>query len=35
MPFDAGMFAAVANEIKKYALGAKIEKIHPFDMIFL
>ena len=28
MPFDAGMFAATVNEIQKYALGAKIEKIH-------
>ncbi len=28
MPFDAGMFAATANDINKYAIGAKIEKIH-------
>ena len=28
MPFDAGMFAATVSEIKKYAIGAKIEKIH-------
>ena len=28
MPFDAGMFAATAHEIKKYAIGARIEKIH-------
>ena len=28
MPFDAGMFAATVYEIEKYAVGAKIEKIH-------
>lgn len=28
MPFDAGMFAATAHEIEKYAIGARIEKIH-------
>lgn len=28
MPFDAGMFAATVCEIEKYAVGAKIEKIH-------
>ncbi len=28
MPFDAGMFAATACDIKKYAIGSKIEKIH-------
>ena len=28
MPFDAGMFAATAQEIEKYAIGARIEKIH-------
>ena len=28
MPFDAGMFAATVHEIEKYAIGAKIEKIH-------
>ncbi len=28
MPFDAGMFAATVHEINKYAIGARIEKIH-------
>ena len=28
MPFDAGMFAAMVCEIKKYAIGARIEKVH-------
>lgn len=28
MPFDAGMFAATVHEINKWAIGAKIEKIH-------
>ena len=26
MPFDAGMFAATAFDIEKFAVGAKIEK---------
>ena len=28
MPFDAGMFAATANEIEKFALEGRIDKIH-------
>ena len=28
MPFDAGMFAATVNEINRYAVGCRIEKIH-------
>ncbi len=28
MPFDAGMFAATAHEIEKFAIGARIEKIY-------
>ena len=28
MPFDAGMFAATVHEINKWAIGAKVEKIH-------
>ena len=27
MPFDAGMFSATVNEIQKYVIGAKVEKI--------
>ncbi len=28
MPFDAGMFRATVKEINKYAIGARIDKIH-------
>ena len=28
MPFDAGMFSATVNDIQKYVIGAKVEKIH-------